>query len=99
MANTNFTGIQRCFSYHRYHRVCEINQLKTVAEKKKEIYLKILQCHYGFSKIDFLESLINGEQDEKKISESDLSFASNSLLKSGAFGSRPRKQKPGTNYW
>ena len=43
----------------------------------------------------FLGSLINGEQDETKISESDLSFASNSLLKSGTFGSRPRKQKPG----
>ena len=42
----------------------------------------------------FLESLFNGEQDEKKISESDLLFASNSLLKSGTFGSWPRKQKP-----
>ena len=32
---------------------------------------------------------------EKNISDSDLSFASNSLLKSDTFGSRPRKQKPG----
>ena len=32
---------------------------------------------------------------EKKFSDSDLSFASNSLLKSGTFDSRPRKQKPG----
>ena len=35
---------------------------------------------------------------EKIISDSDLSFASNSLLKSGTFGSRPRKQKP-RNEW
>ena len=53
-----------------------------------------LKCHYGFSKNDFLESLINGEQEEKKFSLSNLWFARNSLLKSGAFGSRPRKQKP-----
>ena len=45
----------------------------------------------------FLESLINGEQDEKRFSESDLSFASNSLLKSGAFGSRTRNRSPGMN--
>ena len=32
---------------------------------------------------------------EKKISESELSFASNWRLKSGAFGSRLRKQKSG----
>ena len=51
----------------------------------------------GSAKMIFLERLINGEQDEKKFSESDLSFASNSLLKPGAFGSRPRKQGPGTN--
>ena len=43
----------------------------------------------------FLKGWINGEQEEKKISESELSFASNWRLKSGAFGSRPRKQKPG----
>ena len=45
----------------------------------------------------FLESLINGEQDEEKFSESDLSFASNSLLKSGAFSSQPHKQKHGND--
>ena len=49
----------------------------------------------GSAKVIFLESLISGEQDEKKFSESDSWYASNSLLKSGAFGSRPRKQKPG----
>ena len=41
----------------------------------------------------FLKSPINGEQEGKKNSESELSFASNWRLKSGALGSRPRKQK------
>ena len=48
----------------------------------------------GSAKMIFLESLINGEQDKRNL-ESDLSFPSNSLLKSSAFGSRPRKQNPG----
>ena len=43
----------------------------------------------------FKFSLINGEEDEKNISESDLSFASNSLLKAGAFSSLPCKLTPG----
>ena len=42
----------------------------------------------------FPESPINGEQGEKIFSDSDLSFSSNSLLKSGAFGDV--KTKSGT---
>ena len=49
----------------------------------------------GSAEMIFPESLISGKSDEKKFSDSDLLFASNSLLKSGTFGSWPHKQKPG----
>ena len=55
-----------------------------------------VKCHYGFNKNDFFSRKFGQwRARRKKISESDLSFGSSSLLKSGAFGSRPRKQNPG----
>ena len=56
------------------------------------------KCHYGFSKNDFSRKFDQWWARQKKFSESDMSFASNSLLKSDAFGSRLCRQKPG-NEW
>ena len=54
-----------------------------------------LKCPYGFSRNNFSRKFDQWQIRRKKNSDSDLSFVSNSLLKSGTFGWRPRKQKPG----
>ena len=80
------------------------DKLLNIPKDPKELTLKLkrvegflqahLKCHYGFSKTEFSRKFDQWRARRKKNSDSDLSLASNSLLKSGTFGSLPRKQKP-----
>ena len=56
-----------------------------------------LKCPYGFSRNDFSRKFDQWQIRRKKFSDSDLSFASNSLLKQALSVHGRANRSPGTN--